>query len=71
MKLTTNTANRGEIRLTLTVDAREAAGDLQVSGFVTERTAVEIGFVLAEALRQHFDGAQVTATIARAHPETS
>lgn len=40
----------------LQVEKGNTYGDLEVTGFVTERTATEVGAVLASALAQHVSG---------------
>lgn len=43
-------------RLTLTVDKGNTHGDLNVTGFVTERTARDVGSVFKNALAGMFPG---------------
>jgi hypothetical protein len=52
-----------EIILTLHVDGPGTFGDLTVTGFATERTAVEVAAGFADSLRQQFPGATVTAQV--------
>jgi hypothetical protein len=51
--------------LLIHVDGPNVYGDLTVSGFSTERTATEVGLDFAEALRQRWPDARVTATVGR------
>jgi hypothetical protein len=49
--------------LRLDIDAEHAAGDLTVTGFATRRTAEELAWVFADALRRHYGpGTVVRAT---------
>lgn len=52
-----------EKTLTLHVDGPAVFGDLTVAGFVTDRTATEVGMEFAEALRRRWPEATVTATV--------
>lgn len=45
------------------IDGPHTYGDLQVSGFATNRTALEVGADFAEALRKRWPGAHVTIEI--------
>jgi hypothetical protein len=38
----------------LDIDAPHAGGDLTVTGFVTRRSAEQIGALFADAIRRHF-----------------
>ena len=47
----------------LHIDGGNAYGDLTVSGFATDRTALEVGMSFADVLRERFPGAVVTADL--------
>lgn len=52
-----------EHTLTLHIDGPHTYGDLHVTGFVTARTAREVGDRFAAALCEQFPGATVTPTV--------
>lgn len=58
-----------QYQINITVDGPTAAGDITVSGFATARTAVEVAFVVTEALREHYEDALVISNVVRAEPD--
>jgi len=58
-----------EHTLTLHVNGPTTYGDLQVTGFVTARTAREVGAGFADVLRQQFRGADVTVAVHKKQPK--
>ena len=45
------------------IDGPHTYGDLGVTGFVTDRTALEVGADFAEVLRARWPGSKVTVTL--------
>ena len=52
-----------EHTIRLHIDGGNAYGDLTVTGFATDRTALEVAFGFADVLRERFPGAEVTAAL--------